>query len=57
MTLHVHPDIQSLSPYVPGKPVEELQRELEGLFTSRNASPCADTTSIPATFLRVSVAV
>jgi histidinol-phosphate aminotransferase len=28
MTLHVHPDIQSLSPYVPGKPVEELQREL-----------------------------
>lgn len=28
MTLHVHPDIQSLSPYVPGKPIEELQREL-----------------------------
>ena len=28
MGLHVHPDIQSLSPYVPGKPVEELQREL-----------------------------
>jgi histidinol-phosphate aminotransferase len=27
MTLHVHPDIQSLSPYVPGKPIEELQRE------------------------------
>lgn len=28
MTLHVHPDIQSLSPYIPGKPIEELQREL-----------------------------
>lgn len=28
MTLHVHPDIQSLSPYVPGKPIDELQREL-----------------------------
>ncbi len=27
MTLHVHPDIQALSPYVPGKPIEELQRE------------------------------
>jgi histidinol-phosphate aminotransferase len=28
MTLPVHPDILSLSPYVPGKPIEELQREL-----------------------------
>lgn len=28
MTLHIHPDIQSLNPYVPGKPIEELQREL-----------------------------
>ncbi len=28
MTLHVHPDIGGLSPYVPGKPIEELQREL-----------------------------
>jgi histidinol-phosphate aminotransferase len=28
MALHVHPDIASLSPYVPGKPIEELQREL-----------------------------
>ena len=28
MGLEVHPDIRSLSPYVPGKPVEELQREL-----------------------------
>ncbi len=28
MGLQVHRDIQSLSPYVPGKPVEELQREL-----------------------------
>lgn len=28
MTLNVHKDIESLSPYVPGKPIEELQREL-----------------------------
>ncbi|MBD0315165.1 MAG: histidinol-phosphate transaminase [Nitrospiraceae bacterium] len=28
MALHVHPDIASLSPYVPGKPIDELQREL-----------------------------
>jgi histidinol-phosphate aminotransferase len=28
MPLHVHSHIASLSPYVPGKPIEELQREL-----------------------------
>jgi histidinol-phosphate aminotransferase len=28
MALNVHPDIQSLSPYVPGKPIDELEREL-----------------------------
>ena len=28
MSLKVHPDIVSLVPYVPGKPIEELQREL-----------------------------
>src|SRR5262245_27779384 len=28
MSLKIHPDIASLSPYVPGKPIEELQREL-----------------------------
>ncbi|HXF94185.1 MAG TPA: histidinol-phosphate transaminase [Nitrospiraceae bacterium] len=28
MALNVHPDIVSLLPYVPGKPVEEVQREL-----------------------------
>jgi histidinol-phosphate aminotransferase len=28
MSLHIHPDIRSLNPYVPGKPIEELQREL-----------------------------
>jgi histidinol-phosphate aminotransferase len=28
MTLKVHPDIASLTPYVPGKPVEEVEREL-----------------------------
>jgi histidinol-phosphate aminotransferase len=28
MALNIHPDIRSLSPYVPGKPIDELQREL-----------------------------
>lgn len=28
MPLKIHPDIASLVPYVPGKPIEELQREL-----------------------------
>jgi histidinol-phosphate aminotransferase len=28
MALTIHPDIASLVPYVPGKPIEELQREL-----------------------------
>ncbi|MFO1482078.1 MAG: class I SAM-dependent methyltransferase [Verrucomicrobiaceae bacterium] len=35
----------------------DLQRELEDLFTSQNQSPDKNTTSIPATFLRVTVAV
>lgn len=35
----------------------ELQADLEELFTAQNASPSADATSIPATFLRVTVAV
>lgn len=34
----------------------ELQAELEALFSSQNASPSKDATSIPATFLRVTVA-
>ena len=33
----------------------DLQKELEALFTSHNKSPNKDLTSIPATFLRVSV--
>ena len=33
----------------------ELQAELEELFTSQNTSPSKDATSIPATFLRVTV--
>ena len=33
----------------------DLQKELEGLFTSQNKSPSKDVTSIPATFLRVTV--
>jgi histidinol-phosphate aminotransferase len=28
MALKVHPDIHSLRPYVPGKPIDELQREM-----------------------------
>jgi len=35
----------------------DLQKELEGLFNSQNKSPGKDTTSIPATFLRVTVGV
>jgi SAM-dependent methyltransferase len=34
---------------------DDLQAELEELFTSQNASPTGDSTSIPATFLRVTV--
>lgn len=36
---------------------EELRKELEALFTSQNRSPGKDATSIPATFLRVTVTV
>ena len=36
---------------------DELQDELEALFNSHNASQDDNTTSIPATFLRVSIAV
>lgn len=36
---------------------DELQDELEALFDSQNTSQDDDTTAIPATFLRVSVAV
>jgi ubiquinone/menaquinone biosynthesis C-methylase UbiE len=35
----------------------DLQQELEALFDSQNKSPSKDATSIPATFLRVTVAV
>jgi SAM-dependent methyltransferase len=35
----------------------DLQKELEDLFTRQNKSPGKDSTSIPATFLRVTVAV
>ena len=34
---------------------EDLQRELEGLFTAQNKSSRKDMTSIPATYLRVTV--
>ena len=35
----------------------DLQAELDALFNGQNASPSEDATSIPATFLRVTVAV
>jgi SAM-dependent methyltransferase len=35
----------------------DLQSELEALFNDQNASPSKDATSIPATFLRVTVAL
>jgi hypothetical protein len=35
----------------------ELRAELEALFNGQNTSPSEDVTSIPATFLRVTVAV
>ena len=35
----------------------ELEAELEALFEDQNASGSADVTSIPATFLRATVAV
>jgi ubiquinone/menaquinone biosynthesis C-methylase UbiE len=36
---------------------DDLQQEMEELFNSQNKSTRKDTTSIPATFLRVSVAI
>ena len=36
---------------------DDLQRELETLFNSQNKSPRKDATSIPATFLRVTIAI
>jgi hypothetical protein len=35
----------------------ELHAELDALFNEQNTSSSADATSIPATFLRVTVAV
>jgi len=37
--------------------VDELRRELEDLFAAQNTTGSDDTTVIPATFLRVTVAV
>ena len=34
----------------------ELKKELDDLFNSQNKSPVAGATSIPATYLRVTVA-
>ncbi len=35
----------------------ELNAELDALFTTQNTSPDEEVTSIPATFLRVTVAL
>jgi SAM-dependent methyltransferase len=37
--------------------VADLQKELDALFNSQNKSPSKDATSIPATFLRVTIVV
>jgi len=37
--------------------VDDLLKELDALFESQNTSPRKDAASIPATFLRVTVAV
>jgi hypothetical protein len=36
---------------------DDLQKELEGLFNNQNKSPNKESTSISATFLRVTVAL
>jgi len=36
---------------------EQVQKELEDLFTSQSTSPVADATAVPATFLQVTVNV
>jgi hypothetical protein len=36
---------------------DDLRKELEALFETQNTSPRKDVTSLPATFLRVTVAV
>ena len=36
---------------------DHLQKELENLFGAQNRAPRGDTTTIPATFLRVTVSV
>ena len=36
---------------------DDLRRELDALFENKNTSSCRDVTSIPATFLRVTVGV
>jgi hypothetical protein len=41
----------------PGGRADHLRRELEALFESQNTSQGKDVTSIPATFLRATVAV
>src|SRR5438094_376318 len=43
MPFTVHPNIASLSPYVPGKPIEELERELgipRAIKLASNENPC-----------------
>ena len=43
--------------FAPHNRAADLQQELEALFNAQNKSPQKDATSIPATFLRVTVTV
>ena len=51
------PTMNAFAAAVANGPADELQRELEALFHAQNQSGSPDTTSIPATFLRVTVSV
>jgi hypothetical protein len=54
----LRPDIEH-NDVASGQPLlkTDLQAELEALFNAQNASPNGNATSIPATFLRVTVSV
>ena len=51
MALKIHPDIAALRPYVPGKPIEDLQRELglaEVIKLASNENPLGPSTKAVA---------
>jgi hypothetical protein len=51
------PTINAFEAAEQGGRADDLQRELDALFESQNTSPDRNATSIPAVFLRVTVAV